>query len=186
MRKQELTEQAFVGEPHLYVGGPGGSPLRFFQPNDFGDSFSDSPGPYILLVEDNPADVFLTESAIRTFFSSATLEVLRDGQEAIQFCDRASADPAVRCPDLIVLDLNLPKTEGRNVLAYLRRSWKFQAIPVVIASSSNSPQDRGALLGLGANAYFHKPSDYDAFLRLGEVIRSLLPQGPALPGELPD
>jgi two-component system, chemotaxis family, response regulator Rcp1 len=183
---KDLSEATFVSGPPFYVGRPGEGSFNSFQPDLYGESASEANRPYILLVEDNSADIFLTKSAIREFVSSATVEVLRDGQEAILFCDRAESDATVRCPDLIVMDLNLPKAEGRNVLAYLRRSRRFQGIPVIVASSSNSPKDRGALLSLGANAYFHKPSDYDAFLMLGEVIRSLLPRGSASPGELPD
>ncbi len=186
MSKGYPLELSGAGGVPLYAGGPGEGPLNRFPPGEYGYSESGSRRPFILLVEDNPADVFLAQSAIREFVSSATVEVLRDGHEALLFCDRADADPAVRCPDVIVLDLNLPKTEGRNVLAYLRMSLRCKEIPVIVASSSNSSRDRGTLLSLGANAYFHKPSDYDAFLMLGQVIRSFLPAGSASPGELPD
>ena len=182
---RDLSEATYVRELPLYVGRPGEGSFNSLRSDLYRDSRSSAYRPYILLVEDDSADVVLTKSAIQEFVSSATVEVLRDGQEAILFCDRAESDPSVRCPDLIVLDLNLPKAEGRNVLAYLRNSRRFQAVPVIVASSSNSAKDRGALLSLGANAYFHKPSDYDAFLMLGEVIRALLPRGSASTGELP-
>jgi DNA-binding response OmpR family regulator len=81
------------------------------------------------------------------------------------------------CPDIVLLDLNLPKHDGRAILARLRQSRVCGFVPVIVITSSNSASDRKAAAELGANEYFCKPSDYDQFLELGRHIKSLT--GPA-------
>lgn len=96
-----------------------------------------------------------------------------DGQEAIDFISRAESDPDATCPEFLLLDLNLPKKDGFEVLRRLRASEKCKNIPVLVITSSDSPTDQAIVSELGA-AYFRKPPSYQQFLRLGEVMRDLL------------
>jgi len=99
--------------------------------------------------------------------------VAPDGQQAVDFIARAEENPGSPCPHLLLLDLNLPKKDGFEVLARLRSSERFKDLPVLIITSSDSPGDldRAAVLGAG---YFRKPPSYDEFLKLGGVLRQLL------------
>ncbi|HEX6544734.1 MAG TPA: response regulator [Bryobacteraceae bacterium] len=134
-----------------------------------------SPDRYlIVLVEDNPADVFLVHEAIAAHHVPASLVVIRDGEEAIRLISRADADENAPCPQLFLLDLNIPNRNGEEVLAHIRKSARCKTTPVVIMTSSDSPRDRAAAQSLGANRYFRKPSDYDAFLTVGELIKEML------------
>jgi len=80
------------------------------------------------------------------------------------------------CPQLLVLDLNLPKRSGKEVLQRVRESAKFKDIPVLVMTSSNSARDRNEMRQLGANNYFCKPANYDEFLKVGDVLKMLLDQ----------
>jgi CheY-like chemotaxis protein len=125
-------------------------------------------------VEDNPADVFLVREAIAAYQVPADVVVIRDGEEAIRLISRADADDNAPCPELFLLDLNIPTKNGEEVLAHIRKSVRCRKTPVVIMTSSDSPRDRAAAQSLGANRYFRKPSDYDAFLMVGEIINEML------------
>ena len=128
----------------------------------------------ILIVEDNKADVFLMREAIEAAELGAEIHVVSDGDEAFEFIDRADADDAAPCPSLFIVDLNLPKRSGLEVLEHLRKSRKcFKAI-VLIATSSDSVPERNQAKKLGTNGYFRKPSNYDDYLKLGEVVGTLL------------
>lgn len=96
-----------------------------------------------------------------------------DGQQAIDFIARAEQDPNAPHPQLLLLDLNLPKVDGFEVLRRLRESAALKDIPVLITSSSDSPSDRNLAAELGAQ-YFRKPPSYDEFLKLGGVLKQLL------------
>lgn len=96
-----------------------------------------------------------------------------DGQRAIEFIEKAEADPAAPSPHLLLLDLNLPKRDGFEVLRRLRASGKFKASPVLIITSSDSPSDRDLAAALGAS-YFQKPANYEEFLKLGGVLKQVL------------
>jgi CheY-like chemotaxis protein len=127
-----------------------------------------------VLIEDNPADAFLVEEAIARYNAAANLVVIRDGEAAIRLIDRADIDESAQCPSLFLLDLNLPTKTGEEVLAHIRASKNCAHAPVVIVTSSDSPQDRARAERLGANRYFRKPADYDDFMRLGEIVKELL------------
>jgi len=99
---------------------------------------------------------------------------MEDGEQAVQFIAGIDADPNARCPQLFLLDLNLPKMSGIEVLAYIRRSNRCALSPVLIITSSDAPNDRAQSTALGATAYFRKPTGYEAYMRLGEVILQLL------------
>jgi CheY-like chemotaxis protein len=127
----------------------------------------------ILIVEDSKADLFLIREAIAAAGVNATLYVVSDGQEAIQFLDNVDLR-VVPCPDLVLLDLNIPKKDGTEVLRHLRQSAGCKKSLVLVVTSSDSSRDRAAVNALGTNGYFRKPSVYADFLKLGEVVRNLL------------
>jgi CheY-like chemotaxis protein len=130
--------------------------------------------PQILIVEDNSADVFLIRAAIRRANIAADLHVLHDGEVAMQFIDRADNARAAPCPDILILDINLPRKSGGEVLEHLRKSVRCGHARVLVVSTSDSAADRETMSRLGANAYFHKPSDYVEFMKLGDVVKELL------------
>lgn len=131
----------------------------------------------ILLVEDNPADVFLIKEAMRTHGIPFDLEWFADGEDAVAHIDHL--DPAARVPDAILLDLNLPKVDGKEVLACIRRNAQLKHVPVAILTSSDSPHDRREAARLGASIYIKKPPTLDEFLDVGGTIRDLLEGTPA-------
>jgi DNA-binding response OmpR family regulator len=84
------------------------------------------------------------------------------------------ADASIPCPALVLLDINLPKKNGGDVLKHMRQSRRCAAARILVVSSSDSAQDRQQMKSLGADGYFRKPSQYDAFMELGELIKTLL------------
>jgi CheY-like chemotaxis protein len=128
----------------------------------------------IVVIEDNPADAFLVQEAITTYKVHANVLVVRDGEDAIRLIDRVDNDDKTSCPELFLLDLNIPTKNGEEVLSHIRNSRRCNATPVVVVTSSDSPRDRARTNALGANRYFRKPSDYDSFIQLGEVVREVL------------
>ncbi len=133
----------------------------------------------VLLVEDNPGDVLLVEEVIDTHNLPIELFVADDGEKAFAFIQEAEQDPAAPCPDMVLLDLNLPKCSGFDVLKRIRQSERCKRVPVLILTSSDSPRDRAETARLGADRYFKKPANYDDFLRVGETIRDMLPKSVA-------
>jgi chemotaxis family two-component system response regulator Rcp1 len=129
---------------------------------------------HILLAEDNDGDVFLVRRALEKQGLQHELTVARNGEEALKILERAGRDQDFDTPDLIVLDLNLPKIDGTQVLFRIRKSTALGAIPVIILTSSDSPKDRESALELGANLYFRKPTDLQSFMHLGEVVATIL------------
>lgn len=133
--------------------------------------------PQILIVEDSESDVFLIREALAFAEVSAELQVLRDGSDAIQFIAAIEADRSAPCPDLMLLDLNLPRKAGDEVLRCVRDSSKCRWMRILIVTSSSAIRDRERMLALKADGYFHKPSDYAEFLKLGEIVKGLLSTG---------
>ncbi|MDZ4799112.1 MAG: response regulator [Bryobacteraceae bacterium] len=127
----------------------------------------------IFLAEDNPADVYLLRQALGVQTGSEIeLLVAQDGEEAMEYVNRKGRFCGLPRPDLIVLDLNLPKTDGSDILRAVRESNELREVPVVILTSSDSPRDRATAERLGADGYITKPSDLDAFLSLGSILRA--------------
>lgn len=127
----------------------------------------------LLLVEDNPDDEALTLRALRKYNLANEIVVARDGQDALDFmfCEGefSSRDSSI-LPQVILLDLKLPKVDGLQVLERLRANPKTRHVPVVILTSSNEEQDMLRSYDLGANSYVRKPVDFEQFL---EAARQL-------------
>jgi two-component system, chemotaxis family, response regulator Rcp1 len=130
--------------------------------------------PHILIVEDNKPDVFLIREAIADAQVRADLQVVPDGEKAIRLFTELDRNEATPRPDLVILDISLPKKHGGEVLQQMRTTRRCAAVLVVVVTSSDSEQDRRQMANLGANEYFQKPSEYREFMRLGEVVRKLL------------
>ncbi len=120
----------------------------------------------ILLVEDNPGDVRLTKEALKDARVANNLHVTMDGVEALAFLRKQGRHASAPRPDLILLDLNLPKKNGREVLEEIKAEDALRHIPVVILTTSQAEQDVVESYRLRANAYVTKPVDLDQFLRV--------------------
>jgi CheY-like chemotaxis protein len=143
-------------------------------PNSSSPSRCEQDHASIVVVEDNPTDVFLIKQAIVHYRLNAKLEIFEDGEDAIRLIARMDADENEPCPHLMLLDLNLPRTDGFEVLERLRKSKRCADIPVIVMTSSAAQSDRDKSASLGADAYFQKKVEYDAFLEIGGIIRKLL------------
>jgi two-component system, chemotaxis family, response regulator Rcp1 len=128
----------------------------------------------ILLVEDNRADIFLVEEAIKAHGVPVEVHAVEDGAEAVAVIQRAETDPDAFFPGIVVLDLNLPKKSGAEVLRLMRQSPRFKTLPVIVLTSSDSVRDRTEVARLGADRYFRKPATYDEFLEVGAVLNEML------------
>jgi CheY-like chemotaxis protein len=128
----------------------------------------------ILLAEDNPADVYLIREALREHGVDATVRVVSDGREVLRLICPEKPEAVVPALDLIILDLNLPRHDGIEILEQLRGSAGLADVAVVVLTSSDSPRDQKIANQLGATCYLRKPSNLEQFLALGEVLKSLL------------
>ena len=133
------------------------------------DGGKDMP-PQVLQVEDCPGDVRLTQEAFRDTNMSVQLYVASDGVEAIAFLRKEGAHAHAPRPDLILLDLNLPKMDGREVLAHIKKDESLKTIPVVILTTSEAEADIVKSYQLQANCYLSKPVQLDAFQSLVKSI----------------
>jgi two-component system response regulator len=124
----------------------------------------------ILLIEDNPGDVMLTQEAFYEGRLAHRLSVVGDGEEAIDFLRRTGKYADAPRPDLVLLDLNLPKKDGRELLAEVKEDPDLRHIPVIVLTTSESEQDIWRAYRLHANCYLTKPIQMDDFLR---KIRSI-------------
>ena len=134
---------------------------------------ADSPAQ-ILLAEDNPADVRLVREALDEHAIWCELRVIVDGEAAMQFIDQLNLQPETPCPDLLLLDLHLPKFDGEEVLRHLRASERCGQTPVVVFTSSEFPRDRQPV---GKNTivhYFRKPSTLSQFMKLGALVKEVI------------
>jgi len=127
----------------------------------------------ILLAEDNQGDVFLVEQALQEHDILYELYVAKDGAEAIEYVSKMGTPGNPPCPDLLLLDLNLPKIDGSDVLREFRKHPECLSTPVIVVSSSDALKDRNRMADLGVAHYFRKPSDFDDFMKLGEIVRQI-------------
>ena len=141
-------------------------PFHSLSPHDA----SESKPVEILLVEDNPGDVELTREALVDTKMHMRLSVVPDGIEALAFLRRERDYADAPRPDLILLDLNLPKKDGRGVLAEIKEDQSLRQIPVVVLTSSQAEQDIVRAYELHANCYVTKPVDLDQFVK---IVRSI-------------
>jgi len=126
----------------------------------------------ILFVEDNPGDVRLTQEALREAKMRVNVRVVWDGEEAIEYLRKEGQYADALRPDLILLDLNLPKKSGREVLAEIKADRDLRSIPVVVLTSSKAEEDIAKTYNLHANCYVTKPADLDQFIRVVQSIES--------------
>jgi len=124
----------------------------------------------VLLVEDNPGDIQLMEEAFHNVNPLIYLHVVRDGVEAMAFLRQKGAYVDAPRPDLVLLDLNLPKMDGREVLAHIKLDANLKTIPTVVVTSSEAEADIAKSYELHANSYITKPMQFDAFLTLVKSI----------------
>jgi CheY-like chemotaxis protein len=139
----------------------------------------------ILLVEDNPADVRLMKEALKSCSISRQfhLETAEDGESAVQ--QLLEWDRSGKCPDLIILDLNLPRRSGHEVLEVLKADERTRAVPIIVLSSSDAERDVKRAYESHANCYVRKPVDLESFFSVVEVIEkfwidtAVLPKRPS-------
>lgn len=124
----------------------------------------------VLLVEDDPGDALMTQEAFEHHKIRNQLHVVRDGVEALEFLRREGQYEDAPRPGLILLDLNLPKMDGREVLAEIKADEALRPIPVVVLTTSEAEEDILRSYNLHANAYVTKPVDFDRFI---EVVRQI-------------
>ena len=136
----------------------------------------------VLLVEDDPGDELMTREAFEDNKIRNTLHVVRDGEEALDFLYRRCAYPDAPRPDLILLDLNLPKYDGRQVLAQIKADAELALIPVVVLTTSSAEEDILRSYKLHANAYVTKPVDLDQFIAAVKQIDDFFVTVVRLPG----
>jgi two-component system, chemotaxis family, response regulator Rcp1 len=126
----------------------------------------------ILLVEDNPGDVRLTLEAFKEAEVLNNFTVMNDGVEALAYLRREGRHAKAVRPELILLDLNLPKKDGREVLAEIKTDERLMKIPVIVLTTSAAEEDIATAYGRHANCYITKPADLDQFLRVVHSIES--------------
>ncbi|WP_214109037.1 response regulator [Acrocarpospora catenulata] len=136
----------------------------------------------VLLVEDDPGDVLLTQEAFEHNKVRNKLHVVNDGEQALEFLRREGDYAGVPRPDLILLDLNLPRKDGREVLEEIKDDPELRAIPVVVLTTSEAEEDILRSYRLHANAYVSKPVDFDQFIRVVRQIDDFFVTVVKLPG----
>ena len=124
----------------------------------------------VLLVEDDPGDVLMTREAFEDNKVANTLHVVSDGAEAMEFLRKEGSYAGAPTPDLVLLDLNLPRMDGREVLAEVKADERLRQIPIVVLTTSEAEEDVLRSYALHANAYVTKPVDFERFI---EVVRKI-------------
>ena len=124
----------------------------------------------VLLVEDDPGDVLMTREAFEDNKVANRLAVVSDGESALAYLRKEGEHAEARTPDLVLLDLNLPRVDGREVLEAMKNDEALRSIPVVVLTTSEAEEDVVRSYALHANAYVTKPVDFDRFI---EVVRQI-------------
>jgi CheY-like chemotaxis protein len=124
----------------------------------------------VLLVEDDPGDVLMTQEAFKDYKIANTLTVVTNGEDAIAYLRKEGRFADVRTPDLVLLDLNLPRRDGREVLRDVKGDPELRRIPVVVLTTSDAEEDILASYDLHANAYVRKPVDFEQFVAAVRAI----------------
>ena len=128
--------------------------------------------PHILLVEDNEGDILLTREALEEAKISTRLSVVKDGKQAIDFVNKAGDYSNASPPDILLLDINLPKKNGHEVLKFLKGNQNFKHIPVIMLTTSSSQRDINLSYDNYANCYITKPADVNDFLSVVAILES--------------
>lgn len=121
---------------------------------------------HILLVEDNAGDILLTTEALSEGKIANTISVVKDGWEAIQYLEKKENYKGVQSPDLIILDVNLPKLNGHEVVKYVKTNPALKTIPVIMLTTSTSPNDSSKSVENMADCFISKPVDAKDFLKV--------------------
>lgn len=127
----------------------------------------------IFMAEDNPADIYMLDLALKESGIAFQLEVAYTGKEALAFLDRekAAGDPKL---DLILLDLNLPQHDGTDILRFVRQEPRLSSVPIVLFTSSDSPKDRLNAMREGADRFIRKPSQLREYMAIGTTLKNML------------
>lgn len=125
---------------------------------------------HVLVAEDNPGDVLLIREALQEQGLEFELNVQPDGEQMFSYIELIDQGKRA-CPDVVLLDLNLPKRNGDVLLERMRTSPRCQDVPIIVVTSSDSKKDRDTAKRLGASDYFRKANDFDEFMQLGSVVK---------------
>jgi len=128
-------------------------------------------GVKILLVEDNEGDIVLTLEALKEAKVNNVIQVVKDGEEALQYLRKQERFSNMETPDLILLDINLPKLNGKEVLAEIKKDEDLMIIPVVMLTTSDSEKDILESYQYHANCYVTKPADFEKFMQVVHMIK---------------
>jgi CheY-like chemotaxis protein len=130
----------------------------------------------VLLVEDNATDIFVIQRVLGLCNLPFGLRIAKDGHDAVLYL-KDVAEQQSACPELVLLDLNVPKVNGLEVLRQLRTTSPCNRVPVIVVTSSSDAADRAEAQRLGADAYFQKPTDLTAYMDLVQLIRRVVKCG---------
>jgi CheY-like chemotaxis protein len=136
----------------------------------------------VLLVEDDPGDVLMTQEAFRDYKIANNLNVVTNGEDAISYLRKEGAFADVPTPDLVLLDLNLPRRDGREVLREVKADADLRRIPIVVLTTSDAEDDVLGSYQLHANAYVRKPVDFEQFVAAVRAIDNFFISVVRLPG----
>ncbi|WP_226039492.1 response regulator [Natrinema sp. DC36] len=140
--------------------------------------------PAVLVIENNPGDVHLMREGLEKSGVDGTITVITDGETALDYVSQCEASDSEAVPDLVFLDLNLPKANGRTILEAINREPQLRSVPVIVCSSSKSPDDIRETAELGVDGYHIKPVDPNEYISLVRtIVESVSDSGQAPPGE---
>jgi CheY-like chemotaxis protein len=145
-------------------------------------TIDDNSAIHVLLIEDDPGDVLMTQEALASAKILHALHVVNDGESAVAFLRREGEHAEAPRPDLVFLDLNLPRMDGREVLALVKADESLRSIPVVVLTTSSAEEDVLRSYDLHANAYVTKPVDFQAFMHVVRQIDDFFLTVARLPG----
>lgn len=128
----------------------------------------------ILLMEDNPADVYLFRESLKAAELKVDLTIIENGADGLSFARRQEQYAESPIPDLVVLDLNLPRTGGVSILEAMRQNEDLEAVPVFIMTSTSGPREKARAMELGIDRFITKPQDLEDFLKIGYLVKETL------------
>jgi two-component system response regulator len=135
----------------------------------------DVPMLHVLVVEDNPADMLLVREVLSEEHVARVLHVIKDGEQAINFIEGLDSGPGAPSLDMLLLDMHLPKRDGREILKRLQSTKQFAQIPVIVMTASDAPADYEEAYKRPTVHYFRKPSTLSGFVQSGVIVRKIAP-----------